>query len=425
LDGIIVVYKERGFTSHDVVAKLRGILGQRKIGHTGTLDPEAEGVLPVCLGKATKVCDMLTDWDKEYCATLLLGRTTDTQDTTGRTLRECPVFLSDADGEMCLTKCVGTTAPEKDDSPVSPAKCDARTGSAKSDSMTGTAEGSGMIDPAEIGSTAAWLPDDSVVCLTEDAIRRCIEGFVGEQRQVPPMYSALKVDGKKLYELARQGVWVERKPRRITIKDIQIESVKAAGLSTVEVEMKVRCSKGTYIRTLCNDIGEKLGCGGCLAHLLRMQVGPFSLADSYQLSEIEEFRDKGGLGQCLYSTDTIFSNMTAVRLTPEAEKLVRNGNPLSRRILAGCEKYDWLDEEEVRFSDKKGWEYGNWMILQGRSQMEVFESAPDGPQSLSAALRNKWLDPDRVRLYGKNWEFLAVYKFNKEKNIWRAEKMFL
>ncbi|MCC8046252.1 MAG: tRNA pseudouridine(55) synthase TruB [Clostridiales bacterium] len=384
MDGIIIVYKECGYTSHDVVAKLRGILGQKKIGHTGTLDPEAEGVLPVCLGNATKVCDMLTDWDKEYNATLLLGRTTDTQDTTGKILRECPVTL------------------------------------------------------AEDGA-------DGAIPLTEEEIRNCIDSFVGEQMQVPPMYSALKVDGKKLYELARQGVEVERKPRRITIKSIEIKSIKEVSLpagmisdeteckatddqrmiSAVEVEIKVRCSKGTYIRTLCNDIGEDLGCGGCMSLLLRTQVGPFSLADAYQLSEIEELRDEKTLGQCIFPTDSVFPNMEAVLLTPEAEKLVRNGNPLSRRMLSGCEKYDYLDEEDVRFPDRKSWERVNWSILQGRSKTKAVEATPNGLQSLSATLRNHWLDADRVRLYGQNWEFLAVYRFNKEKSIWRAEKMFL
>lgn len=424
MDGIIIVYKERGYTSHDVVAKLRGILGQKKIGHTGTLDPEAEGVLPVCLGKATKVCDMLTDWDKEYAATLLLGRTTDTQDTTGKVLRECSVTLvKEGAGEF-------SSGPS---------------GNIEADSTTMIeSDNAGARDSEPDQLDFAW---EGPVHLSEEEIRNCIDSFVGEQLQVPPMYSALKVDGKKLYELARQGIEVARKPRRITIKSIKIESIKEVSLpagmisdetkaacedkdtqrmiSAVEVKMKVRCSKGTYIRTLCDDIGEDLGCGGCMSLLLRTQVGPFSLADAYRLSEIEELRDEKTLGQCIFSTDSVFSNMEAVRLTPEAEKLVRNGNPLSRRILSGCEKYDYLDEEDVRFPDKKSWERMNWSSLQGRTQMDVVDATPDGLQSLSATLRNHWLDADRVRLYGQNWEFLAVYKFNKEKSIWRAEKMFL
>ena len=186
IHGILNVYKEKGYTSHDVVAKLRGIVGQKKIGHTGTLDPVAVGVLPVCLGKATKLCDMLTDKDKTYEAILLLGRSTDTQDTSGTTL---------------------TTR-----------------------------------------DTSA---------LTEEKVTEVIESYVGEYDQIPPMYSALKVNGKKLYELAREGKVVERKARRVVIYQIRILKMELP-----RVKMEVSCSKGTYIRTLCHEIGETLGCGG-------------------------------------------------------------------------------------------------------------------------------------------------------------------
>ena len=185
IHGIINVYKEKGFTSHDVVAKLRGIVGQKKIGHTGTLDPDATGVLPVCLGKATKLCDLLTDKNKTYEAVLLLGKTTDTQDITGEVLEE-----------------------------------------------------------------------KSTEALTEEKVREAIEGFIGDYEQIPPMYSALKVNGKKLYELAREGKVIERKARPVKILDIQILEIDLP-----KVRMEVSCSKGTYIRTLCHDIGEKLGCG--------------------------------------------------------------------------------------------------------------------------------------------------------------------
>ena len=185
-NGIINVYKEKGYTSFDVVARMRGICGQKKIGHTGTLDPDAEGVLPVCLGKATKVCDMLTDSDKVYRAVMQLGIETDTQDLTGTVLSACEV-------------------------PV----------------------------------------------LTETEIRDVIRTFQGEIMQVPPMYSALKVNGKKLCDLARAGVTVERKARLVTIYEIRIERVELP-----EIELTVSCSKGTYIRTLCHDIGQKFGCPG-------------------------------------------------------------------------------------------------------------------------------------------------------------------
>jgi tRNA pseudouridine55 synthase len=198
VNGIINIYKEKGFTSFDVVAKMRGIAHQKKIGHTGTLDPDAEGVLPVCLGKATKVCDLLTEKDKEYEAVLLLGTTTDTQDITGTVLRTADVNVS------------------------------------------------------------------------EEAVREAVLSFVGSYAQIPPMYSALKVDGKKLCDLARTGVTVERKARTVEIYRIEILSVDIP-----RVRFRVHCSKGTYIRTLCQDIGEQLGCGGCMESLLRIRVAQF------------------------------------------------------------------------------------------------------------------------------------------------------
>ena len=179
--GVINIYKEAGYTSHDVVAKLRGILKQKKIGHTGTLDPQAQGVLPVCLGKGTKLCDLLADHDKEYEAVLRLGITTDTQDMEGTILKESSVQVS------------------------------------------------------------------------EEEVRTCILSFQGEQMQVPPMYSALKVNGKKLYELAREGKVVERKARPVTFHSIEV-----LWMELPKVKIRVQCSKGTYIRTLCNDIGENL-----------------------------------------------------------------------------------------------------------------------------------------------------------------------
>ena len=217
IHGIINVYKEKGFTSHDVVAKLRGIVGQKKIGHTGTLDPDATGVLPVCLGKATKLCDLLTDKNKTYEAVLLLGKTTDTQDITGEVLEE-----------------------------------------------------------------------KSTEALTEEKVREAIEGFIGDYEQIPPMYSALKVNGKKLYELAREGKVIERKARLVKILDIQILEIDLP-----KVRMEVSCSKGTYIRTLCHDIGEKLGCGGCMESLIRTRVSTFRIEDAKTLDEIETLKQEG------------------------------------------------------------------------------------------------------------------------------------
>lgn len=272
VNGIINVYKEKGFTSFDVVAKMRGIYHQKKIGHTGTLDPDAEGVLPVCLGKATKVCDMLTDRDKEYRAVMLLGVTTDTQDITGEVLKE------------------------------------------------------------------------SLVEASEEEVRQAVMKFVGKIDQIPPMYSALKVNGQKLCDLARAGVTVERKARPIEIYSIVIEDINLP-----EVTMTVRCSKGTYIRTLCNDIGEALGCGACMKSLLRTNAAGFSLADSHKLSELEKapFMD-------IIPIDKVFDSYPKINSTEPALKLVENGNMLpaefvSTDILPEADKKYRLYDHNERF----------------------------------------------------------------------------
>lgn len=260
MNGIINVYKEKGYTSHDVVAKLRGILKQKKIGHTGTLDPQAEGVLPVCIGNATKLCDLLTDKTKEYEAVLLLGVTTDTQDTTGAVLSEESVQVE------------------------------------------------------------------------EDKLRAIMEGFVGKSRQIPPMYSALKVNGKKLYELAREGKEVERKPR-----DIEIFSLDILEMQLPRVRFRVHCSKGTYIRTLCQDIGDKAGCGGCMEELLRTRVDRFSLAEAHKLSEIEQIRDAGKLSEILIPVDQMFLSYPKVTVLAKYQLALANGNSLTAQMLAGAE----------------------------------------------------------------------------------------
>lgn len=273
-DGIINVYKEKGYTSHDVVAKMRGILKQKKIGHTGTLDPNAEGVLPVCLGKATKLCDMLTDQTKTYRAVLLLGRETDTQDTTGETLAEYPVLVE------------------------------------------------------------------------ENQVREAVLGFLGHYEQIPPMYSALKVDGKKLYELARAGKEVERKARPVEILELTVDSIQLP-----RVTMTVTCSKGTYIRTLCYDIGRKLGCGGCMEALCRTRVSNFCIKDSLTLAQIEGLRDKGQLLSHITPVDQVFSGYPYLTMKPEFDKLVHNGNPIFYNQAVGtcC-----LTEGPVRIYDSTG-----------------------------------------------------------------------
>ena len=252
MNGVLNIYKEAGFTSHDVVAKLRGILKQKKIGHTGTLDPDAEGVLPVCLGNATKLCGLLSDKEKTYEAVLLLGQTTDTQDVSGTVLDTAPVTAG------------------------------------------------------------------------EEEIREAVLGFLGDYDQVPPMYSALKVGGKKLYELAREGKEVERKARRVRILVLEIHEIRLP-----EVSFSVTCSSGTYIRTLCQDIGERLGCGGCMKSLLRTRVDRFQVEDSLRLSEIEELAREGRIGESLISVDEMFPAYPKLRMKEAADHLVYNGNPFS------------------------------------------------------------------------------------------------
>lgn len=256
MNGIIIVNKEQGFTSFDVVAKLRGICRQKKIGHTGTLDPAATGVLPVCLGSGTKLCDMLMDREKEYVAELLLGVRTDTQDITGRILSTEEVNVS------------------------------------------------------------------------MQQIREICASFVGEYDQIPPMYSALKINGKRLYELAREGQVVERKARHVCIHELEILQIELP-----VVKMRVKCSKGTYIRTLCEDIGNVLGCGGTMKSLQRTRVGAFPLEQALTLSQIQTAKNEGRLNDLLLPVDSVFTQCPALHVTAEGLKLLENGNVLSPRQL--------------------------------------------------------------------------------------------
>lgn len=265
MDGVLVVRKEKGFTSHDVVAKLRGILHMKKIGHTGTLDPDAEGVLPVVLGKATRLVELLTEKQKTYEALLHLGIETDTQDMTGKVQGELPVTVS------------------------------------------------------------------------EEQVTEAVNSFLGEQQQIPPMYSALKVDGRKLYELAREGKTVERKPRTVHFYEIRILEIRLP-----LVRLSVTCSKGTYIRTLCHDIGQKLGCGGCMEELLRTRSGQFALEDSLTLDEIRELMEKGTLTEHLTGIQEILGEYPAVHGTEEAERLLRNGNPVGEALVSESHKEGWV-----------------------------------------------------------------------------------
>lgn len=297
LNGIIIINKEAGFTSHDVVAKMRGICGQKKIGHTGTLDPDATGVLPVCLGSGTRLCDFLTDKDKEYIAELLLGVTTDTQDTSGRVLEEKKVTSS------------------------------------------------------------------------AEQVREVIESFEGEYLQVPPMYSALKVDGKRLYELARAGREIERKARPVTIHAIEILSVELP-----RVRLRVACSKGTYIRTLCADIGGKLGCGGVMAALRRTRSGMFTLENAITLEQLEALRDQGRIPEKLIPVDEVFSHCPALHIREAYARLTDNGNAFAPEQTV--ETVIHIPGEWVRVYHENGRFYGIYAYEEARRRYKPVKMFP-------------------------------------------------
>jgi tRNA pseudouridine55 synthase len=293
------IYKEAGFTSHDVVAKLRGIVRQKKIGHTGTLDPDAVGVLPVCFGNATKLCDMMTDKSKEYEACMRLGITTDTQDMSGSVLTKSEVNVS------------------------------------------------------------------------EQQVKEAVMSFVGGYEQIPPMYSALKVNGKKLYELAREGKEVVRQPRHVDIPCINIMDINLP-----EVRFTVECSKGTYIRALCADIGEKLGCGAAMASLKRTRVGTFRIEESLTLSKVEELMASGEYEKYVVAPDSIFMDYVGAAVKSGAESALSNGNKL--------------------YINQLGFD-GNTYFKEG----------------------------DKIRVYNQNREFKAVYTFIENENCFKPFKMFL
>ena len=274
-NGIINVYKEKGYTSFDVVARMRGICGHKKIGHTGTLDPDAEGVLPVCLGKATKVCDMLTDSDKVYRAVMQLGVETDTQDMTGTILKE-----ADTSG------------------------------------------------------------------LAEQYVMGAVMQFEGEIFQVPPMYSALKVNGKKLCDLARVGVTVERKARPVTIYKIFVENIELP-----YVTMTVSCSKGTYIRTLCHDIGAKLGCGAAMKSLVRLQAAGYRIEDAYKLDALQKFSESGTLKDAVTPIERVFEVYPVLTAKPEFDIMLKNGNKMALQQFQEMIKPELEMKVRVRMSD--------------------------------------------------------------------------
>ncbi|WP_034466289.1 tRNA pseudouridine(55) synthase TruB [Butyrivibrio proteoclasticus] len=311
-NGLINIYKEKGFTSNDVVAKMRGILHQKKIGHTGTLDPDAEGVLVVCLGTGTKLVEMLTDHDKEYIACCRLGVTTDTQDMSGTVISQ------------------------------------------------------------------------SEVNVTRDELHEAVQAFVGDYDQIPPMYSAIKQNGKKLYELAREGIEVERKPRKVHIGAITVLDDSQLQ-ETSSFTMEVKCSKGTYIRTLCNDIGDRLGCGAAMQNLLRTRVGAFTLDTAIKLGDLEKMRDNGTLEEVIQSPEYIFKDLDALHVLDSARVLLENGNSFKAR--------DLCNEDPEGVNDK---EFAKHMFSNG----------------------------DMFRVYGLDGTFFGIYQYDEKVRLFRAFKFF-
>jgi len=255
MDGILLVIKPPGMTSFDVVAWLRGVLRVGKIGHAGTLDPAAAGLLPVCMGKATKAVEWFSNFDKSYRAEMVLGIETNTQDSSGEIVNEAPVALG------------------------------------------------------------------------IETIRSAFDEFIGEYGQIPPMYSAVRVKGKRLYELARKGVELERKERKIRINSLDIIYARLDAEHPA-VRFDVNCSKGTYIRTLCHDIGQKLGCGAHMSFLIRTGVGPFGLSRAVTLEEVKRRQGENSLKNILCPVDLIFQNYPSIIVDERSMKLFLNGAPM-------------------------------------------------------------------------------------------------
>lgn len=248
MNGIVVVDKPDGWTSHDVIGKLRGVLGERRMGHSGTLDPLATGVLPVFVGRATRAVEFCEADEKEYIAGLRTGIVTDTQDITG-------TMLETRDGTI-----------------------------------------------------------------TRQQLANIIPEFTGRQLQLPPMYSAIKYKGKKLYELARRGVEVERQPREIEIRCLEIQDFRDG-----DYILRIVCTKGTYVRTLCHDIGQRLGCGAAMSSLRRVRAGGFSLDGAVTIEEIVSAASAGSAETLLRPVDSVFSEYPAITVDPDSEEKCRHG----------------------------------------------------------------------------------------------------
>lgn len=258
MNGILLIDKEQDWTSNDVVAKLKGMLHQRRVGHSGTLDPMASGLLVVFVGRATRAVEFAEGHDKRYLASLRLGLVTDTQDISGSVLDRRPVTVG------------------------------------------------------------------------REELEAAMKAFIGEQEQIPPMYSAIKHKGRPLYEIARKGGQVERKPRKITVYDMRL-----IGEDRGDYILDIRCSKGTYVRTLCHDLGMALGCGGCMSSLRRLEAGQFSVEEAHSLSRVQEYADQGRAEELLLPVDSLFSGLESCTAQAWQERKLRCGNEYAAELPDG------------------------------------------------------------------------------------------
>lgn len=324
MDGVIIVRKEAGYTSSDVVTILRGILHMKRIGHTGTLDPQAEGVLPVCLGRATRAAELLTAQTKEYVTRMVFGYETDTQDTTGQITQTCEYAFS------------------------------------------------------------------------EEKFRYAVRKLTGEIRQTPPMYSAIRIDGQHLYDLARQGVTVERPARTVTIHEAEILALDPKGAS-----LRIVCSKGTYIRTLVTDIGREAGFLASMEKLTRTRSGSFSLDQALSLGEIREKALDGTIEEHILPLSEMFSEYPQGTVQPEDDGRLRNGNPLQM--------------ERIRL-EKDG--------LQDEAMPEQQAEANPGPLSESKPGPQTGDQEDLIAMHLSDGAFIALYRVQPGTDTAICYKMF-
>ena len=416
--GMLTVYKEAGYTSSDAVARLRGILRMRKIGHTGTLDPDAEGVLPMCLGNATRICELIADREKEYLAVMRLGVVTDTQDMSGEILSQIPEEQIPA---ILLQSNADVTAIAKGNPELN-----------TDETAEENAEGNPVLnaDEAKEGDPEATEKEK-----TEDSVNRRIReaaaAFTGEIDQIPPMYSAIKVNGKRLYDMARKGITVERKARRITIYSLDIEKIELP-----LVTMRVRCSKGTYIRTLCEDLGKALGTGAAMQSLLRTRVGQFTLQEARTLDELEHIAktEPEQLLPLIRPVDSFFVDLPAASCSPDALRLLKNGNTLTtdefrfltaeedpRKVFRAEEKDKTIEEAAENAIDKTN---------DKTIDESIHESIDESVDLVLDTASLPGIQPGEkvIRMYDAGGIFYGLYKNNplgRNRGLYSAYKMFL